>query len=204
MTPDMTMRNSTMHFKPRRQGGLALPVILIILLVMLISSIYLIKSSNSTTLTASNLAYDSAQSRAVDAGLHAGFAWLSTTANGNKALLNGNSEADGYRATLDTAQTTRSDGFWTGGRTVVIEGQSIEYVVHRLCRLTGAYDGAGNACVQTADPNAGSATIGVGDSLASDSPQFAETPKVHYVVTARLSGARGGNVVNQLVVLIGA
>jgi len=186
------------------QGGLALPVMLIILLVMLISSIYLIKSSNSTTLTASNLAYDSAQSRAVDAGLHAGFKWLSDTAAGNnKALLNDDSADNGYLATLDTTQTTRSSAFWDGKKTVVHEGQSIEYVVHRLCLLSGAYDAVGNTCVQTADPNSGSAHIGVGDSLASDSPQFAETPKVHYVVTARLSGTRGGNVVNQLVVLIG-
>jgi len=188
---------------PKQQGGLALPVMLIILAVMLISSIYLLKSSNSTTLTASNLAYDSAQSRAVDAGLHAGFKWLSDTANGNKALLNQDSPQNGYLATLDTTQTARSDAFWDGKKTVLHQGQSIEYVVHRLCLLTGAYDTAGNACVQTADANAGGAHIGVGDSLASDSPQFAETPKVHYVVTARLSGTRGGNVMNQLVVLIG-
>lgn len=188
---------------PQQQAGLALPVMLIILVVMLISSIYLLKSSNSTTLTASNLAYDSAQSRAVDAGLHAGFKWLSDTASGNKALLNEDSPNNGYLATLDTTQTARSDAFWNGRKTVVHEGQSIEVVVHRLCLLTGAYDAIGNACVQTADPNSGSAHIGVGDSLAADSPQFAETPKVHYVVTARLSGARGGNVVNQMVVLIG-
>ena len=187
----------------REQGGLALPVMLIILMVMLISSIYLLKSSNSTTLTASNLAYDSAQSRAVDAGLHAGFRWLSQTASANKALLNEDSANNGYLATLDTTQTARSDGFWNGKKTVVHEGQSIEYVVHRLCLLTGAYDAVGNACVQTADPNAGGTHVGVGDSLAADSPQFAETPKVHYVVTARLSGTRGGNVVNQMVVLIG-
>jgi len=187
----------------KNQGGLALPVMLIILAVMLVSSIYLLKSSNSTTLTASNLAYDSAQSRAVDAGLHEGFKWLSNTAGGNKALLNEDSPNNGYLATLDTTQTARSDAFWTGKKTVVHEGQRIEVVVHRLCLLTGAFDAVGNACVQTADPNAGSANIGVGDSLAADAPQFAETPKVHYVVTARLSGARGGNVVNQMVVLIG-
>ncbi len=190
---------------PRRQGGLALPVMLIILVVMLISSIYLLKSSNSTTLTASNLAYDSAQSRAVDFGLHAGFKWLSDTAGGNKALLNEDLEAQGYLATLDTTLSARSDAFWSGSRTVEHEGQQVEYVVHRLCLLTGPYDGAGNACVQTADNGSGGGTVmSPGESLAADSPQFASTPKVHYVVTARLSGARGGNVVNQLVVLIGA
>lgn len=195
-----------MHFTTsRRQAGLALPVMLIILLVMLISSIYLLKSSNSTTLTASNLAYDSAQSRAVDYGLHAGFKWLSDTANANKALLNEDALDHGYLATLDTTQTVRSDAFWVGKRTLEHEGQQIEVVVHRLCLLTGAYDATGNSCVQTADSGAGGGTaMSPGDSLASDTSQFASTPKVHYVVTARLAGTRGGNVVNQLVVLIGA
>ncbi|WP_312551464.1 hypothetical protein [Massilia sp.] len=196
----MNMHRMNFH----RQAGLALPVMLIILLVMLISSIYLLKSSNSTTLTASNLAYDSAQSRAVDFGLHAGFKWLSETAGGNKALLNEDVPDQGYLATHDPRQGVRSDAFWNGKRTVTHEGQQIEYVVHRHCLLTGPYDGNGNACVQTADNGSSGGTIvSPGDSLAADSPQFASTPKVHYVVTARLSGARGGNVVNQLVVLIG-
>ena len=46
--------------------------------------------------------------------------------------------------------------------------------------------------------------VSIGDSLASDSSQLATMPQIHYVVTARIFGARGGNVVNQAVVMIGA
>ncbi|MGJ9416781.1 hypothetical protein ACHAC9_03290 [Massilia sp. CMS3.1] len=189
----------------RSEQGIALPVMLIILLVMLISSVYLLKSSNTTTLTAANLAYDSAQGRAVDAGLHQGFEWLSDTAKTNRALLNENSSANGYVAILMAGQSVRSEAFWEGGRVVEVNQQRIEYVIHRLCSLKLPYDHKDNACVLTSDnPSAMGSSVKVGDSLALDAPRFTTIPKVHYVVTARIAGARGGNVVNQLVVQIGA
>lgn len=190
---------------PRPARGMALPVMLIVLLVMLMSSIYLLKSGNSTTLAASNLAYDSAQGRAVDFGLHRGFQWLSTTAATNKARLNSHSAADGYTAVLDPGQSTRSDGFWANGLFVEVGSQRVQYVIHRLCSRDLPYDDPKNACVQTADnPSAMGSSVKAGDSLASDAPRFTSVPKVHYVVTARIAGARGGNVVSQLVVQIGA
>jgi hypothetical protein len=194
-------------FKRRaRQQGIALPVMLIMLLVMLVGSIYLLKSTNSTTLTASNLAYDSALGRAADLGLHQGFEWLSATVATNKARLNENDAGNGYVANLETGQLPSEQAFWNGSKTIVDgAGNAIEYVVHRACSLPGPYDGGDNACVQTAANNAalGNA-VALGSSLSVNAPVFADTPRVHYVITARLSGARGGNVVNQLVVLIGA
>lgn len=190
----------------RRQRGIALPVMMIILLVMLVGSVALFKASNSTTLTTSNLAYDASLSKAVDLGLLAGFQWLNDTATVNKGLLNANNAANAYLANLDITQGPSAPGFWVGSIFVTDSANNrIEYVVHRMCAVAGAYDAPGNACVQTA---ANSATLGTsvapGDSLASDSPSFAGTPQVHYVITARIFGPRGGNVMNQLVVLIGA
>jgi Tfp pilus assembly protein PilX len=193
------------HSGRARQQGVALPVMLIMLLVMLVGSIYLLKSTNSTTLTTSNLAYDSALGRAADLGLHSGFEWLSATAAANKARLDADDAGNGYLATLDTSQTPSDDGFWHGSKTIKDDADNeIVYVVHRLCSMPGPYD-EGNSCVQTA---ANSAALGnavaLGSSLSVNAPAFAETPQVHYVITSRISGPRGGSVVNQLVVLIGA
>jgi Tfp pilus assembly protein PilX len=190
----------------RRERGIALPVMMIILLVMLVSSVYLFKASNSTTMTTANLAYDASLSKAVDLGLHTGFQWLSDTAIANKALLNVDSSGNAYLANLNVNLSPSAAAFWTGSVFVTDSANNrIEYVVHRMCAFAGAYDAAGNTCVQTA---ANTSTLGssvaVGDSLASDSPSFAGTPQVHYVITARIFGARGGNVMNQLVVLVGA
>jgi len=74
-----------------------------------------------------------------------------------------------------------------------------------MCSRNLPYDHKDNACVQTSDnPSAMGSSVKAGESLAMDAPRFAAIPKVHYVVTARVAGARGGNVVNQLVVQIGA
>lgn len=189
-----------------RQQGIALPVMLIMLLVMLVSSIYLLRSSNSTTLTASNLAYDASLARAADFGLHAGFQWLSETAKNNKVQLDSHVPAQGYRATLDTTQTVRSTGFWDGSKEVDDgKGNRVRYVIHRMCRLDLAYSDKDNACVQTAtNTSTLGNTVRLGDSLASDSPVYAGVPQLHYVITARIDGPRGGNVITQMVVLIGA
>jgi Tfp pilus assembly protein PilX len=199
------MRNLSIH----RERGIALPVMLIMLVVMLVSSLYLFKASNSSTLTTANLAYQSTLSRAADLGLHTAFDWLSTTARTNKVLLDANSEDNGYLATLDNTQTVSSAGFWSGSvKFTDANDNEIEYVIHRMCKFAGTYDTAGppaNACVQTsANTSTMGNSIAVGQSLASDGSQFAGIPQIHYVITARIYGARGGSVINQSVVMIGA
>jgi len=190
----------------RRQDGAALPVMLIMMLVMLVTSIYLLRSSNSATLAASNLAYDATLSRAVDFGLHTGFQWLSDTASTAKASLNEDDAGHGYSAILDTTMTPNDEKFWEDS--VVVEdddGNRIRYAIHRMCTRAGSFSSANQACVLT---SANTVKIGdkvaIGESLASDAPAYASSPQVHYVITARLDGARGGNVINQMAVLIGA
>lgn len=190
----------------RRARGMALPVVLIILAVMLVSSIYLMKSIHSTTLATGNLAYDATLSQSVDLGLHTGFEWLKTAAKTNKATLDTDSLPNGYVALLDTSKNTRDDAFWDGSATVAApDGTNIEYVIHRLCAARLPYDNANNRCVQTAANTSLLGTgVALGTSLASDTPQYAGTPQVHYVITARLVGGKGASVTNQMIVLIGA
>lgn len=192
------------HQSIQAQRGLALPVVLIILAVMLISSVYLLKSSNSTTLTASNLAYDTAQVRAVEYGISQGFEWLSKTAKGGMSAFNTSSSSDGYVAKLLPTESTRSSTFWTGSKSVDVDGQKVEYVIHRLCRAESGFDSSGNACVQTADNlTAMGSTLRAGESMAVDAPRYRSIPKVHFIITSRIAGIRGGNAVTQMVVQIG-
>ena len=202
MKRSLTQRPMTQRSSPN-QAGFALPVMLIVLLVMLVSSIYLLKSSNTTTLTAANLAYDSAQSRAVDYGLHAGFKWLQATSTSKKGLLDTNAPAAGYVATYDPTQGVRSPAFWAGSTIVTVGTQRIEYVIRRMCVYARPYN-EDNTCVQTSDnPSASGTALAPGSSMAVTTPRYAGVPRVHYLVTARIDGARGGNVVNQMTVLIG-
>lgn len=197
------MNMHTTFRRGRRQTGLALPVILIILTVMLVGSVYLLRSVNSTALTASNLAYDTTLSRAADLGLHTGFTWLQQTARNNKIALDQNDANNGYVATWDGSQPADA-AFWAGKQTIDgDDGTRIDYVIHRLCLTAGTYNG--NQCVQTAaTPAATGSGAALGASLAADAPVYNGTPQLHYVIAARIVGGRGANVTNQMIVLIGA
>jgi hypothetical protein len=195
---------------PRKQGGIALVVMLFMLVIILIGSLYLMKSSSTATSVTSSLAYDSALSKSADAGLLAGFKWLKDTAASSKGTLSEDDSDNGYRSSLDTTEAVSSSGFWAGSKTLDVTSvgeqvDHIEYVIHRMCLKNGAYDAADNKCMLTA-PNTSTLnnSVELGTSLASDSTPLAGAPEVHYVITARIVGARGGNVVNQLVVMIGA
>lgn len=194
----------------RSQQGIALPVMLIILVVMLISSIYLLKSSNSSTLSASNMAYDAALSKAADLGLQVGYTYLQGQAAKGKALLNADDLGSGYESTYNPQQQAGTDAFWTNAKTVsntangTATADTIQYVIHRACTAKGPYDSA-NACVLTsANPIPGGSPPDVGDSLDAGAPVYNSAPQIHYIITARIFGPRGGNVVNQMVVLIDA
>ena len=192
-----------------RQRGIALPVMLLMLLTMLATSIFLIKSINSTTLLAGNLAYESALGKQADIGLINGFRWLSDTARLNRPLLNAPLAAQGYVANFDMNLDPSQSQFWAGAVVVANSGSGTEvrYVIHRLCNSTGAFDQilpVPNRCVLTTDPQTGTTTAAIGSSLKGDGVTFDSAPQVHYVITSRITGPRGGNVVNQLVVLIGA
>jgi hypothetical protein len=133
--------------------------------------------------------------------------WLAATAAANKLALENDDLANGYLATYNTATTSADAAFWVGARTMPVDanGNTIQYVTHRMCALQGAYNklGPDNSCVQTTPKSTGGTSMQTGSSGAIDGNRFNDPPQVHYVITARISGPRGGNVVNQLVVTIG-
>jgi Tfp pilus assembly protein PilX len=189
-----------------KQRGVALPIALIILVVLLFSGIYLMRASNNATLMSSNLAYERDISRRADFGLSAAYDWLNTTAvanNGaNKGLLDSDQPAN-YR---DAA-------FWVNSHTVNDpSGNPVEYVIHRMCQYgalappvpyNGAFGGIPQQCVLTQSVNNPGGTV-LGSSLSADADVYTQLPQIHYVITARVPGVKGASVINQLVVMIGA
>ena len=189
--------------RPRLQRGIALPIMLIMLTVMLVSSIYLLKSTTSTTMTTSNLAYDAALSRAADLGVHTAFAWLRGLPD--KSVLNTNNAGQGYVATLDPTWTVSNPSFWIGSTIMAADsaGNQVEYVIHRMCDFAVAYDAGNNRCMLTSARPVAGAQVQLGTSLGRGNPVFNGQPQLHYVVTARINGPRGGNVVTQAVIMMG-
>jgi len=206
-----------------RQRGVALPIALIMLVVMLFSAIYLMRASNNAALMASNLAYQRAISRSADFGLSAAYDTLSATAN--NPATKGNLDSDhpgfppstptgwGYLSSYSCAASNcyRDAAFWLGSATVTDpSGNPVEYVIHRMClypntAYNGNYGVLPNQCVQTtAIPAAAGGGAVAGASLSSDSETYTMLPQIHYVITARVPGVKGASVINQMVVMIGA
>jgi Tfp pilus assembly protein PilX len=198
----------------KRQRGVALPIALIMLVVMLFSAIYLMRASNNATLMSSNLAYERDIARRADFGLTTAYNWLSATANNTatKGNLDSDQLASGYISTYACAASNcyRDAAFWANSVTVNDpSGNPVEYVIHRMCQYPVAYNGKfgalDNQCVQTAAaPAAGGGGPVAGTSLSSDTETFTMLPQIHYVITARVPGVKGASVINQLVVMIGA
>lgn len=189
-----------------QQRGVALPVILIMLTVMLVTSIYLLRASTSSTLTVTNLAYDAALSKEADLGVHAAFEWLAQPAT--KALLLADNAANGYVASINPGWTVSTPAFWTGSVTKdpVGGGSRVQYVIHRMCTFAGAYNASSpvaNSCMLSAAKQNVAAPVALGSSLAQTAAQYDGQPQLHYVITARIFGPRGGNVVVQSVVMMG-
>jgi hypothetical protein len=185
------------------QRGIALPIMLIMLAVMMVSSIYLLKSSTSSTLTTANLAYEAALTKAADAGLHAGFTYLRTIPNKNLLLVD--QAAAGYVATLPQNWTVSNPNFWLGSITMAPdnEGNRVEYVIHRMCSFPLPYDDPANRCQTTAPRPGTTGPRALGETLKIDASNLAVAAQIHYVVTARVFGPRGGNVVTQAVIMKG-
>lgn len=188
-----------------RERGIALPVVLVILAAMLVAGIYLLKTVHSTALATGNLAYDETLSRAADFGLLQGYDWLRATAADSKGTLDANLPAKGYVAFLNTRLTPRDAEFWNGAVSAPdADGTQVQYVIHRLCKFAGSFADQNNECLLTL-PNTASLgnTVPLGASLSAKTPAYKPMPQLHYVITARVAGGRGGGAVNQMIVLIG-
>ncbi len=204
-----------METRLNTQRGIALPIALIMFVMMLISSIFLMRSSTNATMMAGNLAYDRAISRSADYGLSIAYDWLNTTANvaATKSNLNNDQAASGYLSSYNTTISYRDAAFWAGSVTVNDpSGNPVQYVIHRMCIAQNcpyngsvAQCGQNNLCVQSNEATAANAGgADAGSSLSSDADDYQSLPQLHYVITARVPGLRGSSVINQMVVMIGA
>ena len=200
-----------------RQRGVALPVALIMLVVMLFSAIYLMRASNNATLMSSNLAYERDIARRADFGISSAYNWLSATANNpaTKGNLNNDQLASGYLSNYSCGAPAplnclRDADFWANSVTINDPaGNPVQYVIYRMCRYpntayNGLYGTFPNQCVQTSSAVAAGGGPAIGSSLSADAELYTLLPQIHYVITARVPGVKGASVINQMVVMIGA
>lgn len=132
-----------------KQRGVVLIFALIALLAIMLAAVALIRSVDTSTMIAGNLAFKQAATTSGDAGTEVAMSWLATTqaANSAKNVLtdanhpfNVTNAAKGYYSNID-ALNLFADTTWTAITAIPAvtdsSGNTVRYVIQRACRNGG-------------------------------------------------------------------
>jgi len=155
----------------RRQHGVALVMALIVLVAMTLGGLAMMRSVDSSSLIAGNLAFKQSAAISADAGVEAAIAWLGD----NVTALDQDDGSNGYSAssqddldlTGNNSAETDDDLDWSKANRVKqlavdSAGNQVSYVIHRMCQTAGALDPS-NCSTVTGAPNRrqGGESIGI-------------------------------------------
>ncbi len=175
-----------------KQRGVVLFIALIALVVMSLAAVALIRSVDTSTLIAGNLASKQAATASADSGLETALSWMAAVPT--PATLDASNAASGYYATQDADPTTfvwdATDSRLATGANIVAGtdtgGNTIRYVIQRMCRTAGAANPGG--CLFGA-PVVGSNSQAVVDETGAGAVTSIEQSPL-YRVTARVVGVK--------------
>lgn len=193
------------------QQGVILPITLIVLVAMTLAGIALMRSVDTSSVIAGNLAFKQSATASADMGIEAAIDWLRL----NYQNLDNDRESEGYYATrqdaLDmTGNSAESKGKldWKDSDSVMTlpadaAGNVVAYVIHRMCDTAGAFTSA-NCSAEQSDRGADSSSKGILCQMMTYQqcrwPKIASHP--YYRITARVTGPRNTTSYVQVVVVI--
>ena len=130
-----------------RQRGVVLFFALIALVAMSLAAVALIRSVDTSTIIAGNLAFKQSATRAGDGGIEAAITWMATVQAASTTLnvlndpthpFNNDDPASGYYSSLDEAFDLSDEDNWTDANSVLVgtdqSGNEIRYIIQRVCR----------------------------------------------------------------------
>jgi Tfp pilus assembly protein PilX len=182
-------------------------IALIALVAMTLAGIAMVRSVDTGNLVAGNLAFKQGATLAGDSGIEAAITWLSGVAGTANSYNDGS--ANGYYATsqdnLDLTSRDSSKAWvdWDfnncGGASVpacitpaapvsATGGNTVTYIIHRLCLAPGDPNAAGNSCANY--QASGSTSPQKGEIKQGEDRRFEPLPVEYYRVTARVVGPR--------------
>jgi Tfp pilus assembly protein PilX len=181
-----------------KQRGVVLFIALIALVVMSLAAVALVRSVDTSTIIAGNLAFKQSATSSADSGLESAIGWLTaeatSAANVNKNLwtdgthtLNVTNAAVGYYSNVDNTLDLAADSTWSSGSSMDAgadaTGNAIRYIIQRMCRNP-------NQVVSTANCLFGSGEGSNGEQLAGELSISSATASAMYRITARVAGPR--------------
>lgn len=194
----MNNRPDGIHRSLRKsQQGVVLFIALIVLVAMSLAGIALVRGVDTANLIAGNLAFRQGATQAGDSGLETARSWILTQSAVATNLTN-NNVANGYYAAWATwdftgANTSVTDFDWSSSnsgnyRTISADGagNTIKYVIHRLCDAAG--DVTVVNCIRT--QSSGSSDTSTKGGAQYGATPATDSPRVFYRITTRIEGPR--------------
>jgi type IV pilus assembly protein PilX len=199
-----TVRQPGKPLSRHRQRGISLMVALIVLVALTLAGLSLMRSMDTTNLIAGNLAFQQSATHSGDVGTETAILWLQANAgttttcpdSSTQPTLECDNPGVGFFATRANPGATQTwDNFWTTTLvpagvvtlpTDAVTGNTVSYVIHRLCNAPGA---------PTNVPSPGCAfsmtqSASTGNSMSAGFVQPNISAQIYYRITTRIDGPR--------------
>jgi len=192
---------------PSRVRGAVLFIALIVLVAMTLAGIAIMRSVDTATLIAGNLAFKQGTMQSSDNGIEQAYQWLLA----NRPTLSLDNAGQGYNSGYANPVWTTS-GTWTNSVTVGTDaaGNTISYQIHRMCNCPNTlYNGVcpslqANQCALDNPLGTGAPPPpAAGESFTVGSPGYLQDPRLYYRITVRTQGPRSTVSYVQAMVAIG-
>jgi len=185
----------------RAQQGVILFIALIVLVAMSLAGIALMRSVDTNVLVAGNLAFRQANTMYADIAVEAARVWLADPANKDVLISDQPGSNTQYWAQwqpgldfIGATSDTTDDYAWDTQALVVTSPDPafvISYVMHRLCKATGAASEAAAGCMRASAGGTSTATTGgTKGSITYGGQALPGVSSTFYRVTVRVAGPR--------------
>lgn len=190
-----------MHRPPQRQRGIVLLIALTVLVAMSLAGVALMRSVDNTVVIAGNIAFKQASLQVADRGSRDAMTWL---AGQNSAILSNDDPNNGFYSARPPSEpdwfdpATWSSAVVTNGGLPDASGNTVKYVIHRMCSQPGLQENEGNQeCSHYFPPSQKLDS----NSKAVGQAQYEGFFQLFYRVTTRVEGPRNNVTITQTSVL---
>lgn len=186
-------RATSARLRRASQQGMVLLVALVVLVAIMVAAVAMMRSVDTSTLVAGNLAFQQSATHATDKGVEAAVAMLRQKLT--DGTLADNDTTNGYFSTMRETDNPAAGQNWQEFWSASLAGNaysvgedsyknSIFFVVHRICR-NSLPPGSGGECV--ASPMV---TTSTGNSEEAGEIQLNSAAQIYYRITVRVAGPR--------------
>jgi type IV pilus assembly protein PilX len=193
---------------PVRQQGVVLIIALIVLVALTMAGIALVRSVETGTIVAGNLAFKQGATLAGDAGTEKAIAWLKSgvdltatnaavgyyASSSDTLDITGNGNVAGKRVDWDnngcagTGVTAANCVTPAVAQSETVNGNTVTYIIQRLCKEAGNPKATTNSCVTYQPPlNANNAK---GEKSYTTGPGKLPEATPYYRITSRVKGPK--------------